>query len=54
MKKHQKYSLFIGRWQPFHKGHKFIIDHALKQGKNVAIAIRDTEISEKNLLLWTH
>lgn len=47
-KKHKKYTLFIGRWQPFHLGHKYIIDKALKQGKNVAIAIRDTELSEKN------
>lgn len=43
-----KYSLFIGRYQPFHKGHKAIIDKVLKQGKNVLIAIRDTEIDIKN------
>lgn len=47
-KKHKKYALFIGRWQPFHMGHKHIIDSALKKGKNIAIAIRDTELSEKN------
>lgn len=47
-KKHKKYALFIGRWQPFHLGHKYIIDKALKEGKNVAIAVRETEISEKN------
>jgi len=48
MIKHKKYALYIGRWQPFHLGHKYIIDQALKKNKNIAIAIRDTEISEKN------
>lgn len=47
-KKHKKYALFIGRWQPFHLGHKYLIDKALEEGKNVAIAVRETEISEKN------
>jgi len=42
------YSLFIGRWQPFHEGHKKLIQTVLDEGKNVCIAIRDTPISEKN------
>lgn len=42
------YSLFIGRWQPFHDGHKKLIQSVLDEGKNVLIAIRDTEVSEKN------
>jgi len=46
--RHKKYSLFIGRWQPFHNGHKFLIDEALAKGKNVCIAIRDTELSSEN------
>jgi len=46
---HKKYALFIGRWQPFHNGHKYLIDNALEKGENVCIAIRDTEISDKNL-----
>jgi nicotinamide mononucleotide adenylyltransferase len=41
-----KYSLFIGRWQPWHDGHKWLIDQRLKQGKNVCIAVRDVEPSE--------
>ena len=36
-----KYSLFIGRWQPWHNGHKWLIDQRLKEGKNVCIGIRD-------------
>jgi adenylylsulfate kinase len=45
---HKKYALFIGRWQPFHNGHKYLIDEALGKGENVCVAIRDTEISEQN------
>lgn len=44
----QSSSLFVGRWQPFHKGHKALIETVLKRGKPVVIAIRDTEISHKN------
>lgn len=43
-----KSSLFVGRWQPFHKGHKALIETVLKKGKPVVIAIRDTEISHSN------
>lgn len=45
---HKRYALFIGRWQPFHNGHKYLIDDALSKGENACIAIRNTEISEKN------
>ena len=41
-------SLFVGRWQPFHKGHKALIESVLKTGKPVIVAIRNTEISKKN------
>lgn len=41
-------SLFIGRWQPFHDGHRALIDHVLNEDKSVIIAVRDTEISESN------
>jgi cytidyltransferase-like protein len=41
-------SLFVGRWQPFHKGHQTLIETVLKKGKPVIIAIRDTEISHQN------
>jgi len=45
-----RYSLFIGRWQciPPHKGHIALIESVLNEGKNVLIAIRDTEKDEKN------
>lgn len=42
------YSLFIGRWQPPHDGHKKLIDTVLNEGKNVAIALRNTNIQESD------
>jgi len=43
-----KYSMFIGRWQPWHKGHQWLINQRLKEGKNVLICIRDMETDENN------
>jgi hypothetical protein len=43
-----KYSLFIGRWQNWHKGHEWLIDQQLKNGKNVWVAIRDVPTDENN------
>ena len=47
----KQYSLFIGRWQPWHPGHRWLIDQRLNEGKNVWIAIRDVEPNEKQP--WT-
>ena len=38
-----KYSLFIGKWQPWHDGHKWLIEQRLKLGKNILIGIKETE-----------
>ena len=46
-----KYSMFIGRWQPLHKGHLWLINERLKEGKNICLAIRDVETDDKNP--WT-
>jgi adenylyl-sulfate kinase len=40
-------ALFIGRWQPFHKGHDYIIRKKLDENIPVLIAVRDTPIDEK-------
>ena len=48
MRKKKQASLFVGRWQPFHKGHKALIETVLKQKKPVVVAIRDTEPSRQN------
>lgn len=41
-------SLFIGRYQPFHDGHKKLIDTVLSEGKRVVIAVKETTFNEKN------
>ena len=43
-----KYSMFIGRWQPWHDGHRWLIEQRLKDGKNVLICIRDIDLDESN------
>ena len=40
--------MFIGRWQPWHKGHRWLIDQRLNEGCNVCIAIRDVKKSSSN------
>lgn len=44
----KQYSLFIGRWQPLHSGHLALFDKVRREGRNICIAIRDTEISDDN------
>ena len=46
-----KYSMFVGRWQPLHKGHLWLINERLKEGKNVWLAIRDVKPDKNNP--WT-
>ena len=43
-----KYSMFIGRWQPWHDGHRWLIDQRLKEGKNVWICVREVSKDDKN------
>ncbi len=52
----KKYSLFIGRWQSknaLHTGHLSLFRKVQKEGKNIAIGIRDTEQDENNPLTAT-
>ena len=43
-----QYAMFVGRWQPLHKGHQELFKQAMDEGKNVLICIRDTAVDEKN------
>ncbi len=43
-----KYSMFIGRWQPWHAGHRWLIDQRLNENKNVLICIREVNKDDKN------
>ena len=44
----KQYSMFIGRWQPWHDGHRWLIDQRLNEGKNVLLCVRDVKEDEKN------
>ena len=43
-----KYSMFIGRWQPWHNGHRWLIEQRLKLNKNVLICIREVSNDDSN------
>jgi phosphopantetheine adenylyltransferase len=43
-----KYALYIGRWQNWHKGHQWLIDQQFEKGKSVWVAIRDVDRDENN------
>ena len=42
-----QYAMFVGRWQPLHKGHQSLFKQAMDEGKNVLICIRDVQPDEK-------
>jgi len=42
-----QYAMFVGRWQPLHKGHQSLFQEALDEGKNVLIC--DIQYSLVNL-----
>lgn len=44
----KQYSMVVGRFQPFHDGHKWLVNQCLNDGKNVLICIRDIKPDEKN------
>ena len=46
--KPEKYSVFIGRYQPLHDGHIELINKVLSEGKKVCIALRHTKIDKDN------
>tara|TARA_Y100000741_G_C18244517_1_gene554961 strand:+ start:1289 stop:1618 length:330 start_codon:yes stop_codon:yes gene_type:complete len=40
--------MFIGRWQPWHNGHRWLIEQRLKEGKNILICVREVSKDDKN------
>lgn len=46
MKDKERYSMFVGRFQPFHDGHRWLIEQRLKLGKKILIAAMDIHESE--------
>lgn len=47
-RKEGQFAMFVGRWQPLHKGHQELFKQAMNEGKNVLICIRDIQPDEKN------
>jgi cytidyltransferase-like protein len=46
-------ALFLGRYQPFHAGHRLLIEEGLRRVGQACIAVRDTHrIDEKNPLTF--
>lgn len=43
-----KRAMFVGRWQPMHNGHKWLISQKLNEGVPVLICVRDIPPDEKN------
>jgi len=44
----KQYSMVVGRFQPFHDGHKWLVNQCINEGKNVLICVRDIQPDEKN------
>ena len=44
----KKYAMYVGRWQNFHAGHKWLINQQLDQGKDIWVAIRNVPTDENN------
>jgi cytidyltransferase-like protein len=44
----KQYSMIVGRFQPFHDGHKWLVNQCIEEGKNVLICVRDIKPDEKN------
>jgi len=43
-----KRAMFIGRWQPMHNGHKWLISQKLDEGTPILICVRDIPPDDKN------
>ena len=46
----KKRAMFIGRWQPLHRGHEWLISQKLDEGIPCLIAVRDIPPDDKNPL----
>jgi len=48
IKRKNKYSMFVGRYQPLHDGHKWLFSQQLQKGRNVLICVRDMFVDDEN------
>tara|TARA_Y100001938_G_C8099594_1_gene440608 strand:- start:2739 stop:3140 length:402 start_codon:yes stop_codon:yes gene_type:complete len=44
----ERRAMFVGRWQPLHNGHRWLIGQKLNEGIPVLICVRDIPPDEKN------
>ena len=44
----KKYAMYVGRWQNWHKGHEWLLNQQLENGKDIWVAIRNVETDENN------
>lgn len=50
----KKTAIYIGRFQPFHAGHKKLFENALKKNSQVAILVMDSyKVNKKNPLKFS-
>jgi nicotinamide mononucleotide adenylyltransferase len=47
-KNDDKWAMFVGRWQPWHGGHRYLIDQKLNEGTKVLIMVRDVPQEPNN------
>tara|TARA_Y100001936_G_C15409785_1_gene329235 strand:- start:4 stop:330 length:327 start_codon:yes stop_codon:yes gene_type:complete len=40
--------MFIGRWQPWHDGHRWLIEQRLQLNKNILVCIREVSKDDSN------
>ena len=52
--KEQRYSMYIGRFQPFHAGHEWCVREMLSKGNRVCIAIMDIHDTEPDNNPYTY
>lgn len=53
MKTKFDFLIFIGRFQPYHNGHKIVVDQALEQAKKVIILVGSTNKARDNRDPWS-
>lgn len=46
----KEYTLFIGRWQPFHASHRWLVAQELNKGVPALLAVRYTPVDTNNPL----
>lgn len=46
-----RWAMVIGRFQPFHSGHRWMVEHILAEGSRVLICVRDMPVDASNP--WT-